>query len=88
MEVFKKNLLLCLVSMFTIKSVVSRHVSSNTREEKEDPNNMKVPVRYCSFLNFVQPQINRRTINEIGFKSNLSKSITDLMQLGATHSNI
>ena len=57
MEVFKKNLLLCLVSILTIKSVVSRHVSSNTREEKEDPNNTKVPVRYSRVLCFVQPQV-------------------------------
>lgn len=50
MEVFKRNLLLCLVSILTIKSVVSRHVSSNTREEKEDPNNMQVPISCSSEL--------------------------------------
>ena len=84
MEVFKKNLLLCLVSMFTIKSVVSRHVSSNKREEKEDQ--MKVPVRYSSFLTFEQPRVLGRTMDEMSFKS--IKSCIGLMQLGATHSNI
>ena len=85
MEVFKNNLLLCLVSILTIKVVVSRHVSSNTREEKEDPNNMKVPVRYSSFLCFVQPN---RVNNKWNIFQNLSKSYIDLLQLGATHSNI
>ena len=84
MEVFKNNLLLCLVSILTIEVVVSRHVSSNTREEKEDPNNMKVPVRYSSILSFVQPI--GRTIDEMSFKS--IKSCIGLMQLGATYSNI
>ena len=86
MEVFKKNLLLCLVLTLTIKSVVSRHVSSNKGEEKEDPNNMKVPVRYSSILNFEQPRVLGRTIDEMSFKS--IKSCIGLMQLGATHSNI
>ena len=83
MEVFKKNLLLFLVSILIIKSVVGRHVSSNTREEKKDPNNMKVPVRYSSFLSFVQPKNNKWNIVQ-----NFSKSYIDFMQLRATHSNI